>query len=83
MNYNPQGSLFSGIPTVVKNLIIINVLVANKFSRLTIHAINPCLCTNPNVFFMILKNNCNRIAIQTGLIFFIINKICKDSGSRI
>lgn len=27
MNYNPQGNLFSGIPTVVKNLLIINVLV--------------------------------------------------------
>ena len=27
MNYNPQGSIFSGIPTVVKNLLIINGLV--------------------------------------------------------
>ena len=27
MNYNPQGNLLSGIPTVVKNLVIINVLV--------------------------------------------------------
>lgn len=27
MRYNPQGSLFSGLPTVVKNLLIINGLV--------------------------------------------------------
>ena len=27
MRYNPQGSLFSGLPTVVKNLHIINRLI--------------------------------------------------------